>query len=66
MSTDPIEMKTLGGLSYNANQVKSATKLKDGTYEIIFKSGEKLNYPEQKPFELEDGRYSDANFDGYY
>lgn len=48
--TEPVNNKTLGGLTYNANLVKSAKKLKDGQYELIFKSGEKFTYPEQKPF----------------
>ena len=50
--TQPIENRTLGGLTYNHNMVKSAKKLEDGNYEIIFKTGEKLTYPEQKDFEL--------------
>lgn len=47
---EPVNNKTLGGLTYNANLVKSAKKLKNGQYELIFKSGEKFTYPEQKPF----------------
>ena len=46
---EPVNNKTLGGLTYNANLVKSAKKLKNGQYELIFKSGEKFTYPEQKP-----------------
>lgn len=45
--TEPVNNKTLGGLTYNANLVKSAKKLKNGQYELIFKSGEKFTYPEQ-------------------
>lgn len=48
--TEPVNMKNLGGLSYNANLVSSAKKLKNGKYEIIFKSGEKITYPYQKDF----------------
>lgn len=47
--TKPINMKTLGGVSYDANLVKSATKLKNGKYQLIFNTGEKFVYPEQKP-----------------
>lgn len=45
--TEPIQTKTLGGLTYNANQVKTARKNPDGKYELVFKNGEKLTYPEQ-------------------
>lgn len=48
--TEPVNMKKLGGLSYNANLVSSAKKLKNGKFEIIFKSGERITYPEQKDF----------------
>ena len=48
--TEPVNNKTLGGLTYNANLVKSAKKLNNGKFELIFKSGEKFTYPEQKPF----------------
>lgn len=47
---EPVNTKNLGGLSYNANLVSSAKKLKNGNYEIIFKSGEKITYPYQKDF----------------
>ena len=48
--TEPVDMKKLGGLSYNANLVSSAKKLKNGKFEIVFKSGEKITYPYQKDF----------------
>lgn len=48
--TDPVNNKTLGGLTYNANLVKSAKKVGNNSYEIIFKTGEKITYPEQTPF----------------
>lgn len=48
--TEPVDMKKLGGLSYNANLVSSAKKLKNGKFEIVFKSGEKVTYPYQKDF----------------
>ena len=48
--TGPVDMKKLGGLSYNANLVSSAKKLKNGKFEIVFKSGEKITYPYQKDF----------------
>ncbi len=48
--TDPVNNKTLGGLTYNANLVKSAKKIGNNSYEIIFKTGEKITYPEQTPF----------------
>lgn len=48
--TEPVNMKNLGGLSYNENLVSSAKKLKNGKFEIIFKSGERITYPEQKDF----------------
>lgn len=48
--TEPVNMKKLGGLSYNANLVSSAKKLKNGKFEIVFKSGEKITYPYQKDF----------------
>lgn len=53
--TEPVDMKKLGGLSYNANLVSSAKKLKNGKFEIVFKSGEKITYPYQKDFVLSDG-----------
>ena len=57
--TDPVNNKTLGGLTYNANLVKSAKKLGNNSYEIIFKTGEKITYPEQTPFkpDLEAGSH---------
>ncbi len=48
--TEPVNNKTLGGLTYNANLVKSAKKIGNDSYEIIFKTGEKITYPEQTPF----------------
>ena len=53
--TEPVNMKKLGGLSYNANLVSSAKKLKNGKFEIVFKSGEKITYPYQKDFVRSDG-----------
>lgn len=53
--TEPVDMKKLGGLSYNANLVSSAKKLKNGKFEIVFKSGEKITYPYQKDFVRIDG-----------
>lgn len=53
--TEPVDMKKLGGLSYNANLVSSAKKLKNGKFEIVFKSGEKITYPYQKDFVPIDG-----------
>ena len=53
--TEPVDMKKLGGLSYNANLVSSAKKLKNGKFEIVFKSGEKITYPYQKDFVRSDG-----------
>ena len=47
---EPIEYRTLGGLTYNHNMVTDVKKLDDVKYEIIFKTGEKLTYPEQKDF----------------
>ena len=47
--TDPVTKVTLGGLTYNANQVKSAKDNGNGTYTISFKTGEKLTYPTQDP-----------------
>ena len=58
--TEPVNMKTLGGLSYNANLVSSAKKLKNGKFEIIFKSGEKITYPYQKDFVPSDDDYGKA------
>lgn len=52
--TQPIDNRTLGGLTYNHNMVRSAEKLDNGNYEIIFKTGETLTYPEQKDFVPED------------
>ena len=47
MANDPIKLVTLGGLTYNANQVKKANDNGDGTFTISFKSGEVLTYPQQ-------------------
>lgn len=58
--TEPVDMKTLGGLRYNANLVSSARKLKNGKFEIIFKSGEKITYPYQKDFVPSDDEYYKA------
>ena len=58
--TEPVNMKTLGGLSYNENLVSSAKKLKNGKFEIIFKSGEKITYPYQKDFVPFDDDYYKA------
>lgn len=58
--TEPVNMKTLGGLSYNENLVSSAKKLKNGKFEIIFKSGEKITYPYQKDFVRIDGSQGKA------
>lgn len=58
--TEPVDMKKLGGLSYNANLVSSAKKLKNGKFEIVFKSGEKITYPYQKDFVQADGSYGKA------
>lgn len=58
--TEPVDMKKLGGLSYNANLVSSAKKLKNGKFEIVFKSGEKITYPYQKDFVRADGSHGKA------
>lgn len=69
--TEPVDMKKLGGLSYNANLVSSAKKLKNGKFEIVFKSGEKITYPYQKDFVRADGSHGkaktgeDIDGDGY-
>jgi hypothetical protein len=44
--TEPVNNRTLGGLTYNANQAKGK-KVGEGKYELIFKTGERLYYPEQ-------------------
>lgn len=44
---DPIKNVTLGGLTYNANDAKTAKENGDGTYTIFFKTGETLTYPKQ-------------------
>lgn len=54
--TEPV-VKNLGGLTYPADSVKSAIKLKNGQYELIFKTGEKFTYPEQKPFDTNRENY---------
>ncbi len=59
--TEPVNNKTLGGLTYNANLVKSAKKVGNNSYEIIFKTGEKITYPEQTPF-----KPNAREVDGYY
>ncbi len=49
--SDPIHNKKFGGVNFNWNQVKSAeVKQKDGKkiYIVEFKSGIKVEYPEQK------------------
>ena len=56
--TQPIDNRTLGGLTYNHNMVRSAEKLNNGNYQIIFKTGEKLTYPQQKDFVVAEGRTS--------
>lgn len=58
--TEPVNMKTLGGLRYNANLVSSARKLENGKFEIIFKSGEKITYPYQTDFVPSDDDYYKA------
>lgn len=60
---EPVNMKNLGGLRYNANLVSSAKKLKNGEYEITFKSGEKITYPYQKDF-VPDYGYTDTAVTG--
>lgn len=50
---NPVNTKTLGGLTYDANLVRSARKRNDGKYVIVFKTGEEFIYPEQKPFKPE-------------
>ena len=42
--TEPVNMKTLGGLSYNENLVSSAKKLKNGKYIGIYHHSD--GYPE--------------------
>lgn len=61
--TEPVNMKKFGGLSYNANLVSSTKKLKNGNYEMIFKSGEKITYPYQKDF-VPDKGYTDTAVTG--
>lgn len=61
--TEPVNMKKFGGLSYNANLVSSTRKLKNGNYEMIFKSGEKITYPYQKDF-VPDKGYTDTAVTG--
>lgn len=63
--TEPVNNKTLGGLTYNANLVKSAKKLKNGQYEIIFKSGEKFTYPEQKNFHVSNITFDNVGNEQY-
>jgi hypothetical protein len=46
---EPIKNVILGGLTYNANQVKDAKDNGNGTFTISFKTGETLTYPEQSP-----------------
>ena len=58
--TEPVNMKTLGGLSYNENLVSLARELKNGKFEIVFKSGEKITYPYQKDFVPSDDDYYKA------
>lgn len=64
--TEPVNNKTLGGLTYNANQVSSTRKLKNGKFEITFKTGEKLTYPQQKDLEVggEPNYYGEVKADG--
>ena len=63
--TEPVDMKKLGGLSYNANLVSSAKKLKNGKFEIIFKTGEKLVYPQQEDFKPGHGMAFSYDLDKY-
>lgn len=49
---EPVKNVTLGGLTYNVNQVKKAKDNGDGTFTISFKTGETLTYPEQSVLRL--------------
>lgn len=49
--TEPVvNTQKLGGLTYNANSVSSAKEVEKGKFEITFKSGEKITYPQQPEF----------------
>ena len=46
--TEPIKLDTLGGVTYNRNDVRE-TKTEGNMHTLIFNNGESLTYPTQPP-----------------